>query len=218
MNNTRELHARRLQRALEQIEEFRQQNFTAHDGKFEDWKERVKQSLGVLFRKDHDYTKRFSWLSFWEMRADIGYGLNWTRQDQQTFEKDLAKAKSLLTDSLEELPLVASPKAGGIPASSISQRQQPPIIINVQNVLSQTTKVEISQLFSDLESLGLSGEKLEEAKKSVQELAAEAKGQQRWTVLAKSLEALKSIGKTVYERVAIPLLLEMLKKQIGIPQ
>lgn len=218
MNNTRELHARRLQRALEQIEEFRQKNTTAHDGEFEDWEGRVQQSLGVLFGKDHDYTKRFSWLSFWETRADVGYGLTWTRQDQEIFEKDLAKAKSLLTDSLEELPLVASPKAGEIPASSSSQPRQPPIVINVQNVLSQTTKVEISQLFSDLESLGLSGEKLEEAKKSVQELAAEARGQQRWTILAKSLETLKSIGKTVYERVAIPLLLEMLKKQIGIPK
>ncbi len=217
MNNTKDLHARRLQKALEQIEEFRQQNITAHDGKFEDWKERVEQSLGALFGKNHDYTKRFGWLSFWEMRADIGYGLNWTRQDQETFDKDLAKAKSLVTDALEELPLVPSPQAGGTPASPSLHRQQPPIIINVQNVLSQTTKVEISQLFSDLESLGLSPEKLEEAKKSAEELAAEAKGQQRWTILAKSLEALKSVGKQVYERVAIPLLLEMLKKQMGIP-
>jgi hypothetical protein len=217
MNNTKDLHTHRLQKALDQIEDFRKQNITAHNEKFEDWKERVKQSLGVLFGKDHDYTKRFAWLSFWELRADIGHGLNWTWQDQETFEKDLAKAKRLLSDALEELPLVPNPQVGGTPTSTSLQRQQPPIIINVQNVLSQTTKVEILQLFSDLESLGLSAEKLKEAKKSTEELAAEARGQQRWTILAKSLEALKSIGKNVYERVAIPLLLEMLKKQIGIP-
>ena len=216
MNNTKDLHARRLKKALEQINDFRQQNITAHDGKFEDWKESVKQSLGVLFGNDHDYTRRFIWLSFWEMRADVGHGLNWTQQDQETFEKDLVKAKNLLTDALEEFSLIPSPQVGVTPTPAGLQRQQPPIIINVQNVLSQTTKVEISQLFSDLESLGLSPEKLEEAKKSAEELAGEARGQQRWTILAKSLEALKSIGKNVYERVAIPLLLEMLKKQIGI--
>ena len=144
MNNTKELHVRRLQKALDQINEFRQQNITAHDGEFEDWQERVEQSLGVVFGKDHDYTKRFGSLSFWELRADIGYGLNWTRQDQETFEKDLAKAKSLLTDALEEHPFVPIPQAGGTPISPRLQRQQPPIIINVQNVLSQTVKIEIN--------------------------------------------------------------------------
>jgi hypothetical protein len=55
-----------------------------------------------------------------------------------------------------------------------------------------------------------------QAKKYAQELAEEAKGQQRWPILAKSAEALKSLGKSVYENVALPLLLEMIKKQLGL--
>ena len=48
------------------------------------------------------------------------------------------------------------------------------------------------------------------------ELEAESKGKKRWSVLAKSLDALKAMGKAVYERVAIPLLLDMLKKEVGL--
>ena len=54
------------------------------------------------------------------------------------------------------------------------------------------------------------------AQKLAKELEAESKGKKRWSVLAKSLDALKAMGKAVYERVAIPLLLDMLKKEVGL--
>ncbi len=42
-------------------------------------------------------------------------------------------------------------------------------------------------------------------------------GQQRWPVMAQSFDTLKALGKGVYEKAALPLLLELIKKQIGLP-
>ncbi len=54
------------------------------------------------------------------------------------------------------------------------------------------------------------------AESHAKHLEVEIKGQQRWPILAKSIEALKMLGKPVYENVALPLVLEMLKKQSGL--
>jgi predicted nucleotide-binding protein len=105
MSDTRELHAGRLRKALEFIKDIREQNITALDSKFETWKERVRQSLTVLFGEDHSYTNRFRHLGFWLTRADIGNGIHWSREDQEVLIKDLARAENVLSDALEELPI-----------------------------------------------------------------------------------------------------------------
>lgn len=48
------------------------------------------------------------------------------------------------------------------------------------------------------------------------EIQQEANGKQQWSVLAKSLDGLRELGKTAYKEVALPLLLELLKKQAGL--
>lgn len=76
--------------------------------------------------------------------------------------------------------------------------------------------VQISQLYVELESLGLPKSVESEEKLRAAELEAEVRGEQRWPTLAKTLDSIKAFGKPVYEKVAIPLILEMLKKQAGL--
>jgi len=129
------------------------------------------------------------------------------------FEADIRQARSIIVDALEEIS-VSPPKAEPAPAKEPMRQTQ--IVVNVQNVLSQTNHVEISHLISNLDTLGLPPEEHSQAEAHAKELAKEAMGEQRWPVLAKSLDALKSMGKLVYENVALPLILEMLKRQAGL--
>jgi len=123
------------------------------------------------------------------------------------------RAHDIIFDALAEAQVV--PKKDVDMQKSVSHPATR-VVVNITNVLSQTTHVELKQILSALDSMNLSPNDLEEAKKHAQELSQETQGQQRWPVLAKSLEGLKSLGKSVYENVALPLLLEMLKKQTGI--
>jgi hypothetical protein len=123
-------------------------------------------------------------------------------------------SEQLLADVLEELDV--APHIPSISSQRTSSSLTPPIVINVTNVLSQTLDVQMTQILASLDDLGLSHGERSQAEKVARELEQEAKGQQRWPVLSKSLETLRGLGKSVYERVAIPLLLEMLKKQAGL--
>ena len=137
----------------------------------------------------------------------------WSHRDQEVFYNELDRARAVLTDAIEKFPVLAD-QTSPVTASASSARPQ--IVLNVTNVLPQSTHVELSQILTTLDSLGLPPDKLSEVKMHARELAEEAEGQQRWPVLAKSLEALKSMGKSVYENVALPILLEMPKKQTGL--
>jgi hypothetical protein len=217
MNDQKDLHLRRLRESLEGIKGFRDKRVNAFDPSFRSWKERTYQSLGELFGGSHHYARRFLSLQFWKVRATVsmhrGGGQEWSQQDQAPFENDLDRAYAILTDALEEFPILVT-QAGPVAASTPTT--PPHIVVNFTNVLSQTTNVELSQVLSNLNLLGLSPDQLSQAKTHAQELSKEAQGEQRWPILAKSLEALKSMGKSVYENVALPLLLEMLKKQMGL--
>ena len=92
----------------------------------------------------------------------------------------------------------------------------PQLVINITNMLSQVTNVEIAQVLQNLNNLGLTPSQKEEAGRLATELDAEVKGQKRWPILARCINGLKTIGDTVYKQVAIPLLLEMLKKEMGL--
>ena len=213
MEKHRNLHLRRIREGLDQLAEFKQGSDNAFSPKFKAWKERITQSLGELFGKDHDYTRRFSCLTFWELRMSLGEH-RWSHQDQNKFENDLALSEQILNDALEEFE-IAPPSVKSLSKNEPVGSAQP-IIVNVTNVLSQTVEVQLSQIFDSLKDLNLSDEERTFAEKQAKELAEEARGQQRWNILAKSLEALKALGKSVYQRVAIPILLEMLKKQLGL--
>jgi hypothetical protein len=221
MNAQNNLHFGRLQKSLQAISQFREKGVTAHDPEFTVWKQSTAQSLSELFDKDHDYTRRFSHLIFLDpsVRFTASFSRSprsspeWSHQDQHAFENDLIRADAILKDALEEYAVRAT-QATPIIDKTPSMRR-PQFVVNVTNVLSQSTHIELSQILSNLDSLGLSPDQISQAKAHAQELEKEVRGEQRWPILAKSLEALKSMGKTVYENVALPLLLEMLKKQMG---
>lgn len=210
----RELHLERLRKALAAIPGIRAGKDRAHDPSFESWQNRTKQSLSVLFGEKHQYTREFSFLNFWLPRMNFGQGpISWVPGDEQEFNKDLLLAEQLLTDALEEVEVFDPPPRTTSPVAR--PHPQPPSV-TVINVLSQTTVVQINQLYAEIESLGLPKSVETEAKAKAAELEAEVRGEQRWPILAKTLDGLKALGKPVYEKVAIPLLLEMLKKQAGL--
>lgn len=208
------LHAKRLCDALSKIEGIRGNGDDAHSPSFENWKDRAGQTLKVLFGEEHDYSERFKRLSFWDMRISLGGQRFWTREDQDQFEHDLSLAEQILRDAIEELEL-----AGQVPsaaAGSPPSPKPPAVVVHVNNILSQTTSVSLEQVLVGLGDIGLSELDLQRARTAAQELEAEAKGEQRWPVLSGPLEALRQLGKSVYERVAIPILLEMLRRQAGL--
>ncbi len=213
MNKRNELHAKRLRECLNQITQFESGETIATSPEFQTWQERAEQSLKELFGKDHDYTRRFNRLRFWETRVSIG-SFSWTGDDQDTMHNDLSIAKQILSDALEEIELV--PTVDHPTPERKSQHSTSSVVVNVTNILSQTVEVQMSQLLTNLSNMGLSPSDLAAAEQHANELANETRGQQRWPVLSKSLDALKVLGKAVYENVAIPLLLEMLKKQAGL--
>jgi hypothetical protein len=141
-----------------------------------------------------------------------GYGRGWDQVDQAAMDRDLERAGAILRDALEEIDFVPQSPAE---RKAESGPRQPSVVININNVLSQVTEVNVNQLLAGLAGLGLKPEVRAEAEEHARELEAEVKGAQRWPVLAKSLDKLSKLGKPVYEHVVIPLLLEMLKKQIG---
>ncbi len=210
MNKEQTLHFERLRKEHARIKP-EISRMTAHDREFKAWQNRVLQSLKILFGEEHSYVKKFHGMSFWDFRVSMGPP-TWSARDQHKFEESLYIAEQMLSDAIEELQVV--PVSYEPPEPKTPKERSPSIVINVHNILSQSTDVQVSQIISNLNNLGLSKEQQQEAEKLAKELDAEAKGQQRWPVLAKSLEALKSLGKAVYEQIAIPLLLEMLKKQV----
>jgi hypothetical protein len=216
MNGQTDLHLSRLRESLKTINTFRDDRVTALDSSFKTWREGTQESLSALFGEQHAYTRRFSSLQFWEPRLCItmsrSSGPAWSHRDQEIFHNDLDRARAVLTDAIEKFPLLADQAP---PATVRASSARPQIVVNVTHVLSQNTPVGLSQILATLDSLGLPPDKLSEAKLHAKELAEEAQGQQRWRVLAKSLEALESMGKSVYENVALPILLEMPTKQTG---
>jgi hypothetical protein len=213
----RELHLGRLRKGLAAIPEIRARGDRALDPTFKSWKSRTEQSLGVLFGQEHHYTREFSFLNFWLPRVSFGQGpVSWSSGDQQQFDEDLVRAEQILTDALEEIEVFEPPLRTTEPTPTPRSQSQPPLSVTVINVLSQTNVVQINQLYAEIESLGLPPSVEKEANSKAAELEAEVHGEQRWPLLAKTLDSLKALGKPVYEKVAIPLLLEMLKRQAGL--
>ncbi len=215
MDNRTNLHVKRLRDGFNQIQEFRQGNETSESTNFKTWRQRITQSLKTLFGEDHDYFRRFIALHFCDLRVSLMAAPTWSAGDQQRYEHDLNLAESLLTDALEELDI--DPTVIERPSPEPARPETTPqIVVNVNNVLSHTTEVQLSQIINSLDDLDLTADKRAEVEKLAGELEAEAKGEKRWPILAKSLDALKGMGKAVYEQVAIPLLLAMLKKEAGL--
>ena len=155
----------------------------------------------------------FLGLRFSESRFTVGKPTGPTQRDRQIFGMGMKRAEGIIAAAIEEAE---------IPAERIETTRQgapraiPQLVVNITNTLSQVTNVEIAQVLQNLNNLGLTQPQKQEAERLAKELDAEVKGQKRWPIITKCIEGLKAVGDTVYKQVAIPLLLEMLKKDMGV--
>jgi hypothetical protein len=213
----RDLLVRRLQAAPGELRTFHESRTSGFDGQFIAWRQRIQAALVGIFGDGTDYPRRFSNLYFCLPRVSVGrYGPPpGTPDDDEIFERDALIAQQLFADALEEIDL---PESVSARASRAEPPDRPPatIVVNVNNVLSQTVAVHLSQVIASLDDLGLEPTTRAEAIETTNKLAAETIGAQRWPELAKHLDRLKALGRPIYEKVALPLLLEMLKKQAGL--
>jgi len=210
MEPQRKLHIKRLSESLDKIPELLSK--TVHDTEFKMWEERTERSLEAIFGSKHSYSYEFGSLIFQEPRVKLP-GESWTREDQKNFERDMERAKGIITDALEEAGFVPETQKQGKVATPYATHQ---VVVNIVNTLSQTTNVTVSQILQNLNQLGLTVEQEKEARRLIEELDSEVKGEKKWSVIGKSLEGLKSLGKSVYQNVGLPLLLEIIKKELGI--
>ena len=214
MSAKRELHMQRLYEARARIEHWRTSGDNALSPEFEAWKDRTTHSLQSLLGREHNYTRSFTMLSFWNMRISVGRsGVQWTSGDQQRFLGDLVLADHILRDALEELPFVAEPRESGVSSDGESS---PTVVVNISNVLSQTATFGMAQITAQLANLPLDADDRATARSAAEDILNEIEGEQHWPRLSKALETLRAIGKGVYERVGLPLLLELIKRQSGI--
>ena len=204
------LHTKRLTSRLEEIPDLLEQG-SCDSLAFDQWHSRTEQSLVLLFGEELAYVRRFAHLLFLEgvMRP---YGGGPTSGDMAAFRSGLKQAQAILKDALEELPLVPSDQ----PNLTSKPIARPEIVVNVFNALSQTTIASFAQVIEAAETLPLPPDEIDQVKVAAEEFAKEANGEQRWPVLARALDKLKSFGSAAYQRVALPLLLELLKKQAGL--
>ncbi len=204
------LHVNRLRKALDEIPDLANEN--AHSSRFKGWQRRVDTSLKELFPLDHNYVFGFGCLHFWHERVQVEQD-EWDEADQEQYEKDLEQARQIIADALEEYEN-APPAAPALPP--VEKPAQPTIQINVHTTLAQVTTISLAQVIGSIDQLGLSQEQQEEAHKLAQQFEAQAKAQKPWSVLGKTIEGFKKLGKDAYEKIAIPLILAYLKQQTGV--
>ena len=207
----RDLHTHRLRDRLAEIEDLAE-NQDPDSRVFSEWRSRTRQSLTHLFGEDSDYVARFRGLRFSEMvMKPFGAPRGPSRGDIAEYRNGLQRAQSILQDALEELPVLPSETATEERGRA---GRAPQIVVNVHNTLSQVTVASFSQIMEAVDTLPPA--QVEEAKTAAEEFELEAAGQQRWPVLAQAVDKLQKLGTEAYKRVAIPLVLEYLKKQAGL--
>lgn len=201
------LHVKRLREALKEIASLSNEN--VHGSRFNSWRRRVDTSLKELFPLDHNYVYGFQCLKFWHERVEVEPD-EWDEEDQEQYERDLEQAGQIIADALEEYehaPPTPQPVARAVP---------PSIQIIVQTSLAQITTISLAQVIDSIGQLGLTSGDQEQARKLAQQFEAEAKTQEPWSVLGKTVDGFKKLGKDAYEKIAIPLILAYLKQQTGL--
>ena len=209
----RPLKLRRLQKERERIQGFLGRAPDLEDPEFEEWEAAVHSLLVEIFGAN-EFVLRFKQIKC----RPISYGSNgyqdWYADPVQAWTAGLAHAEKVLREALEEgemaIPQEYTPAATRDPRPSVQ------VVVNNQNIFSPTVHVSVEQLFVQLDAMPLSPAEQAEAKELLTELDAETKGAKRWPLIARSVEALKSLGKGVYKDIVVPLLVEFLKHEAGL--
>lgn len=209
----RPVKVRRLAEERQRIPAFLDREPLLKDPDFEAWESSVALLLEEIFGTT-EFLKRFRQLRFRPIAYSMMAPPQWYSDPRQAWTSSLNLADKVLRDALEE----AAIELPEIPTLSPPASATPSIVVNVsnQNVFSPEIHVTIAQLLDRVDSLPLSDQERSIAKEHLQELRDETEGAKRWPIIAKSLEGLKSLGKSVYKEVAIPLIVEFLKRESGL--
>jgi hypothetical protein len=213
MDPKKALHIKRLKESLEQIPVLIEGGKTSQDVEFKTWHDQTRRSFTGIFGDGSSYCRDFLGLRFSEVRFTMGKPTGPTQRDREIFEVGMRRAEGIIAAAIEEAEIPAERIE---PIKEEVPRPIPQLVVNITNTLSQVTNMEIAQVLQNLNNLGLTPSQKQEAEHLAKELDLEVKGQRRWPILAKYIEGLKTIGDTVYKQVAIPLLLEMVKKEMGL--
>lgn len=218
----RDLKVQRLRTALEAIPTLARRDPLLNDPEFTEWRNGVAQLLTELFSPTNmlGYTGRFARISFHSTIRPRGLHTKPVFQAdfRERWANGLQQAATVIREAFEEAEL--GPAATMAPPTTVVERREAPIVINVSNTVSNsfspTVHVTFNQLMTELDSMQLPSAERERAKEELGLIEAETKGNQRWHVIGRSLEAIKAIGKGVYKDIAIPLIVEYLKHQSGV--
>lgn len=207
----RALKLKRLKEARDRISEFRSRKPSESDSEFNDWRRSVADLLQALVGSG--YVMRLHSVRFSAVTHNYIRGSRVSGDPIKTWQSALKQADTILEEAIEEAELgpEASPSAETVSASP------PSVTINLNNVFSPTVHVTFAQIVTQLEELRLPKAAHEKALEHLKELESQTTEGESWPVIAKSLEAMKAIGKGVYEKVALPLLVEFLKRQMLAP-
>ncbi len=214
MDPKKQLHLKRLKECLEQIPKL--EGRSAYDPEFKTWLTQTRSSLIELFGERSLNDRNLIKITFIEAGYRMGRPTGPSPRDLQVFKDGVKMAESVIKKAIEEAEFTADVVETPYEPPPKPVKSSPQITVNVINMLSQVTNVEITQLLQNLNNLGLTASQKAQAEQLTKELDAEVKGQKRWPILGRCIEGLKALGDTVYKQVAIPLLLEMLKKEVGL--
>ena len=189
------------------------------------WRARVYQNLRTLFGAGHGYSQRFESLNFVKPKTiRNAYSANpgrWDDEDQLIFEADMALARGIIVEAIEETELadgdiVQVPGRHGYPPFASRPSKQAPVQVTVNVNQTQLVNVNLIQYVERLREMDLSEESRTTAETHLRGLSEEFKGQHRWEKMGPMLQALATVGHGVYEKVALPLLAELVKKSVGL--
>lgn len=209
----RRIKIRRLGEERARIAGFQAREPKLNDPDFEEWEKTVHSLLRELFGGG-EFVLRFRQLRFRPINHYMGGHTEWYGDPKVSWDTSLQHADKILGEALEEAGVEFPPEQ---PSHSMRERA-PNVVVTVQNqnIFSPNVHVSVTQLIQRLDALALSNAEKQIATEHLQDLQTEIEGQMRWPIIAKSLEAMKSIGKNVYKEIAVPLLVEFLKRESGL--
>lgn len=206
----RPLLVQRLSSERGRIADFLSREPRLEDAEYQEWEASVGTLLTQLFDPGTYYT-RFAQLRIRPISYSMLDGAAWFAEPREAWQTGLKMADKILGQALEE----AGVEFRVTPAREPAPSRVPTVVIT--NVFSPTVHVTVSQLMTQLDDMGLSGAERQIAKEQIAELEAETKGQQRWGLIGRHLDSIKAMGKGIYERIAVPLIVEYLKSQMQMP-
>jgi len=217
----RDLKIERLRAAIALIPALAGRKPLISDPEFKQWCSGVTQLLRDLFAEPHmlGYTGRFVRIHFRSRVGVRGQSAPALQADcRAVWARGLQEAQVVLREALVEAEL-GLPIETSLPPTPVTPREKS-IVINVNNTVSNafspTLHVTFSDLMGALDARELSPAEHELARTELVAIDSEAKGEQRWPIIARSLESLKALGKGVYKDIAVPLIVEFLKQQSGL--